>query len=67
MVETGAGVPGDSGGLAGLLVVSDAGFSSSVAGGADPGSGAERGSERLFGEELDSNRCVRIGGLKDVA
>ena len=49
MVETGAGVPGDSGGLAALLVVSDARFSSSVAGGADPGSGAKRGSERLFG------------------
>ena len=38
-----------------------------VAGGADPGSGAERLAERLVGGEPDSNHCVRIGDLRDVA
>jgi hypothetical protein len=40
---------------------------SSVAGGADPGRGAERFSERLFGWEPDTNQWFRICGLKDVA
>jgi hypothetical protein len=37
---------------------------SSVAGGADPGRGAERFSERLF---FLTNQWFRICGLKDVA
>ncbi len=45
------------------LVDSDAGFCSSVAGGADPGCGAERFSERFF---WDSNQWIRIWVLKDV-
>jgi hypothetical protein len=32
---------------------------SSVAGGADPGRGAERFSERFFGGELDTNQLFR--------
>ena len=42
---------------------------SSVAGGADPGRGAERFSERFLskGRRPDSNQCVRIRGLRDVA
>ena len=40
---------------------------SSVAGVADPGRGAERLSERLFGMGQDANQCVRIRRLKDVA
>ena len=38
-----------------------------VAGGADPGRGAERFSERLFGWEPDTNQWFRICVLKDVA
>ena len=38
-----------------------------VAGGADPGSGAERLAERLVGGEPAANHCVRIGDLRDVA
>jgi hypothetical protein len=56
-VETGADVPSYSGGLAAWLVVSDAGFS--VAGGADPGSGAERLAERLVGGAPAANQRFR--------
>jgi hypothetical protein len=38
-----------------------------VAGGADPGRGAERFSERHFGGEPAANQGVRIRRLKDVA
>ena len=37
---------------------------SSVAGGADPGRGAERLSERLFGGEPDSNQWIRSHRLE---
>ena len=38
-----------------------------VAGGADPGRGAERFSERLFGWEPATNQRFCIRGLRDVA
>ena len=37
-----------------------------VAGGADPGRGAERLAERLVGGEPAANHCVRIGDLRDA-
>jgi hypothetical protein len=66
-VETGANVPGYSGGLAACAVVLDPDLLSPWV--ADPGRGAEHLSERLLSMAWcsDSNECVRIRRLKDVA
>ena len=44
-----------------------AGQGSSVAGVADPGRGTERLSERFLSMGSDTNECVRIRALRDVA
>ena len=62
-VKTGATVPGYSGGLAAYASV---GFFF-VAGFADPGCGAERLSERLFGSGPDAKKRFRVRVLRDVA
>ena len=66
-METGASVPGYSGGLAACVVSGSGCRFFIVAGGADPGRGAERLAERLVGGEPAANQSVRIGDLRDVA
>jgi hypothetical protein len=65
VVETGASVPGYSGGVAACAVFSYSDLLSPWV--ADPGRGAERLSERLFGMGADAEKRFRSRVLRDVA
>ena len=64
-METGASVPGYSGGFAACAVVSYSDLLQPWV--ADPGRRAERLSERLFGMGPDAKKRIRSRVLRDVA